>query len=554
MQPNTTVTLYATDFDITNKHVVYADSEGAAYAAVSSFPSKVYTNCYWQRTDGFVFRATGNINEVERFNYCIFENNGKRNYAFITKCQYINDDMTWVYLEIDPWLNFAGQYTFESSPMKRCHPIADTISPTDLNYFPEPFAVQAWNAEEKSEGLASEDALLISLVTAVKTNSYSQQGIDNYFDGLLSLANGTSVTLLKSWAAQIQAGSTSIGATGIQPNTSIVSPGIAGDIIKAFIQNGRSQDIIGMYHVPLYFSGGVTAGTDLAGIPNTRRDVAFNMTWGGMTGNIHWKKVLYSPQFNKLYENLCGNTRMIPVDLYQANKFISGALAFEVFATHGMNGNAILSPSDLPADLGHGYYSVASPSWDRVQLSAYGVDLKALQSNILSTTQTAVTQTANIISAAANPMNILNPVGAVAQSAADVFNAAATLKQSTLAAQAIVQEGAEVVGTGSSTIAAYNESNPLVKIAHYFPSTADILKLEKFFGLYGYNMGGLNVKPVFNNYPYFNYYETEQANIIGRGVPQHYLDDVIAMFNRGVFVYNNIGVYKKLENAQLNHL
>lgn len=36
MAPNTTVTLYATDFDITNKHVVYADSEGAALAAVSS--------------------------------------------------------------------------------------------------------------------------------------------------------------------------------------------------------------------------------------------------------------------------------------------------------------------------------------------------------------------------------------------------------------------------------------------------------------------------------------------------------------------------------------
>lgn len=554
MAPNTTVTLYATDFDITNKHIVYVDSEGAAFAAVSSFPSKVYTNCYWQRTDGFVFRATGNINEVERFNYCIFENDGRRNYAFITKCQYVNDDMTWVYLEIDPWLNFAGQYTFNSSPMRRCHPIADTFSPNDLNYFPEPFAVQAWNSEEKSEGLATEDSLFIWLVTAVKTTSYSQQGIDNYFDGLLSLANGQSVALLKSWANQIQAGSTYVGASGIQPNTSVVSPLIAGDIIKAFIQNGRSQDIIGMYHVPAYFTDNQVVGEDLAGMPNTRRVLTTAFDWGGMTGAVHWKKVLYSAQFNKLYENLCGNTRMIPVEMYAPNKFTSGALSFEVFATLGINGNAMVAPTDLPGDLGHGYYSVASPSWDRVQLSSYGVDLKALQSNIISTTSTAVTNTANLISAAANPMNLLNPIGAEVEFAANTFNAVANLKQSNLQAQAIVQDGAEVVGTSSATIAAYNESNPLVKIAHYFPSTSDLLKLEKFFGLYGYNQGGLNVKPVFQNYPYFNYYETEQANITGRGVPQQYLNAVIAMFNRGVFVYNDIGTYKKLENAALNHL
>lgn len=554
MTPNTTVTLYATDFDITNKHVVYADSEGAALAAVSSFPSVVFTNCYWQRTDGFVFRCNGNINEIERYNYCIFENDGKRNYAFITKCQYVNDAMTWVYLEIDPWLNFAGQYDFNPSPMRRCHPRYDGLQTTMLNYLPEPYQVAAWNTEEKSEGLATEDALLIHLVTAVKTTSYSLSGIDNYFDGMLSLAKGESVTLLKSWAGQIQAGTTTIGATGMQPNTSVVSPAIAGQIIQAFVQNGRQQDIIGMYHIPIYFTGAVAAGEDLAGIPNTRRDLTFAMNWDGNKGAIHWNKVLYSPQFNKLYENLCGNTRMIPVDLYAAATFAAGNLQFEVFATQGINGNAILAPMGLPGDAGHGYYSIASPTWDRVQLSTYGVDLKALQSNILSTTQTAVTGAANIASDIVNPFNVLNPGGAVLNTATDIINTTTALKQNEIQAQAIIQDGAEVVGTNSSTIAAYNESNPLVKLMHYFPSLYDILKLERFFGTFGYNQGGFTCPIVFNNYPYFNYYETVSANISGRGVPQKYINAVIAMFNRGVHVYNNIGVYKNLDNAINNHL
>ena len=116
MTPNTTVTLYATDFDISNRYVIAADSIGEALSIVGAYPSRVYTDCYWQRTDEFVFRCKGNINEVEQYNYCVFLNNGRYTFAFVTKCQYVNDAMTWVYLTIDPWLNFAGQYVSMTVP------------------------------------------------------------------------------------------------------------------------------------------------------------------------------------------------------------------------------------------------------------------------------------------------------------------------------------------------------------------------------------------------------------------------------------------------------
>jgi len=553
MNPNTVVTLYATDFDISNRYVVKAESEGEALGAVSSFPSKVYPDCYWQR-DASAFRATGNINDVKKYNYCTFDNNGKLNFAFITDFTYINDDMTLCHIEIDPWLNYAGQYTFNDSPMIRCHPIADDYTNLNVNFYPEPIGVHSWDVETKEEGFSTEDAKLIHIVTAVKTTSYSQNGIDNYFDGMLSLAKGESVSLLKSWASQIQAGSTAIGATGTQPNTSIVSPLIAGDIIQAFVQNGRAQDIIGMYHVPLYFNNAETAGTDLADIPNYRRVVEFNMTWGNSNSAIVWKKMKYSPQFNKLYENLCGNTRMIPVNLYKPDVFGIGRLNFEVFATQGINGNAILTPNNLPNDIGHGYYSVASPSWDRVQLSTYGVDLKALQSSILSTTKTAAQDTAKIIGDVTNPFKILNPAGAFANAAADVIGAGIDMKQGNIQAQTIIQEGAEVVGTASSTIAAYNESNPLVKIAHYFPSMPDILRLNAYFGTYGYSMGGSPQRIVFGNYPRWNYYETLDASISGRLVPQKDLMKIINRFNNGIFIFNTVGDYKKFGFATANHL
>lgn len=73
------------------------------------------------------------------------------------------------------------------------------------------------------------------------------------------------------------------------------------------------------------------------------------------------------------------------------------------------------------------------------------------------------------------------------------------------------------------------------------------------FGTYGYMWSGANLPIVFKTLPYWNYYETLDASITGKQVPQKYLNQVIAMFNRGVFVFNDTANYKDFSKAADNH-
>lgn len=541
MTPNTTVTLYATDFDITNKHVVYADSEGAALAAVSSFPSRVYTNCYWQRTDGFVFRATGNINDVERYNYCIFENNGKRNFAYITKCQYVNDDMTWVYLEIDPWLNFAGQYNFADSPMRRCHPETDTV--LQGSYSMEPVSIAGWKQENFTAGdYAEGDADDCFLVCQIDT-TLAPDIPNDLFDGIYNILLGQlgSAAQMIAWGSRaLKSGATRIGAK-TQPLTYHVTRGQAVNILNRLAVNGLSDKVVCAYAVPSYLGAASVAKiqtplADINNAPEITEPVVLD--WGGAT--IFWNKLKYSPQFNEFTINLCGNAVEIPWGYIKPNNLISGQLTVKINADMAMDGCATARLEEIDVNANQSSdFMVHSPTWDRVQMVGSGGN----QNKLIGL------ETATIGGIIRAGMTIVqgNAVAGIMETATDIIGG-------TIDAREIVNAGTVETGGGGGSIAGFNMTAPLLNATHYYPKEPEIVKLQKYFGTYGYSWAG-EVKPiVFNTLPHWNYYETMGAVITGRGVPQRYLKQVIDMFNRGVFVYNTIGDYKHLENAMSNHL
>lgn len=549
MNPNTVVTLYATDFDISNRYVVKAESEGEALGVVSSYPNKVYPDCYWQR-DASAFRATGNINDVKKYNYCTFENNGKLNFAFITDFTYINDDMTLCHVEIDPWLNYAGQYVFNDSPMKRCHPERDTLG---NNILSEPVQVDGWNYTLVERGKASDDSSYVYLVTAINPRKYEVGSLVNEFwDGLYQLFNEKQPSSLKSWSDAYD-GSNAMTGVGDsaqpQPCTSAGNADSIGEVITALCQNGKESSIIACYHIPMYFlNGEAAAGIPVStGLPSKRFDEDLPLTWGGVT--IHWNKIKASPQFNTVIMNITGNSKEVPYDLIKTDAIQAGTLKFEITTNQGLNGCATCSPNDLKrGDNGKGIFSISSKQWDKIQYGVNALDYLGVLKPIMGMASGLLTGILGIGGASVVGNMSLGRLGSIMGSAEQMVHSGMQLEQT------LQNTGKTIGSSNASTIASYNDTAGLLILEHTFPSSIAIAKIESFFGTYGYNQGNMVRPIIFGNYPHWNYYETQEASITGKSVPQKDLIKIIQRFNTGIFIFNSVADYKDFSKSSSNHL
>ncbi len=533
MTPNTTVTLYATDFDISNRYVIAANSTGEALAIVSAYPSITFDNCYWQRTDSFIFRCNGNINEIEQYNYCVFVNNGKYNFAFITKCQYVNDAMTWVYLEIDPWLNFAGQYTFHNSPMIRCHPPDDS----QRNYYTEPIEVEKWNIRKETFGdPGTADVYKLCLVTKLNALSYTQMSVADALTGVMDIINGNGIATYQTFLTSFQSGGTLIVGLHPQAPTYLGTMSEIANLMKKILQVGRESDILGAYYVPSHVMNDTSSGYKPTMQPFA---TILPMTSIPPDSQYHWKKMSYSEQFNRLSVNVCGNITYIPY-----NEFLGdlSSLNLHIAADPGQNGciycwfdNSILNNANA--------YMMHSAKWDTVQLSGYAVNETAFIGSGLGIGKTAFDTVSRTISNAMS-LDFAGLVGDLGGGAIDIANQG-------LNALEIIKSGGYAGGQSLSSMAAFNMNYPLVTLTHEHMFNDS--KLDEMFGTYGYTQNGDIMPITFKNLPYWSFYHCKDAAIDGRQVPQKYLSQIINRFNSGIFVFNDVASFKKFERAQSNH-
>lgn len=547
MTPNTTVTLYATPFDISNKYVIAADSPGEALSIVSSYPSKVYTDCYWQRDNDFVFRANGNINEVEQYNYCVYLNNGRYNFAFITQCDYVNDAMTLVHLATDPWLNFAGQYVFHDSPMVRCHPSSDNS--TEGLHTSEPMNVLLNVFTQVSGGLYNEDSTMTYLVTTLKSTSLPDvTAITDYWNGMLALAQQTSVSGLINWSLQLRSGYTYAG-NAIQPNTSVGTTAI-DRIVDAFIQNGMQSAIIAAYHVPTSLIPGGTA-IDAQTLPLEVIHKHLNID---MPIAPKWRKTKVSPQFRKIVLNCAGNSRDIPLEFMAAKLYSGGTLDIDIITNPNMFGNFTAQVQGI-SDTFKQMFQCVSPVWDRVPLVGYGVDQMVFKQAIYNTVTNVASTGFDTIGQLTDKINWVKQgvVGTLAAAGREVAEGVAAEYQNAMNTQQRVLNGGIAIGGASASISAYNQTAPLFKAISFTPSGPDVMKIDRTFGTYGYIMDGEIVPIEFKTLPYWKYYQTQEAAIEGRKVPQRYLSQIIQRFNAGIFIFNDVASYKDFSRALDNH-
>lgn len=530
MTPNTTVTLFATPFDATNKYVVKAESEAEAFSIVSSFPSKEFTNCYWQRNYS-AFRANGNINEISRYNYCVFENNGKKNFAFITSLEYHNDAYTDVNIQLDFWLNYAGQYTFQPSPMRRCHPEQDRYyesmegEPIDIAaYVPN----EVYNSNTPT-GYTDE---FVHVITTVNALTFRDQPVD-YWDAFakMFLGEGNQFGTLLNELKMTPCNCDGI----IQGNTSICDSEKLSMLVESFEKAGRTDCIVTAYRVPTAARIMGLNAFDYADLPG-RLD-SFNISRGFTSVITYWNKIKYSPQFNHITINLGGNIKEYSTAIAGVT---NDQLQFVAYSNQSENGCTRINCIDYK-NANEGV--VFSPSWDKVQIAGVGSERAAFIKSMVNLIPgiSTVSRTMQNYQPLKNRGNFHDVVGAIGD-----------LISEGMAIPTQVQGQGYLIGNNAENLTSFCLRNPLYTCAWYIPMDSDLERINNMFCTYGYSYDG-EVKPITFPMPIWSYYQTQEAVITGNTVPQEAIARCISRFNAGIFVFNNVSQYKNFSLSALNH-
>lgn len=136
IEPNTTLKLLKNvPLDTTYQNTLYWESSNSGKQAQTNyFNSKVKystpANTY-QRVNKGVLRYPLNANYLYDCNYCMFQNSyfgySKWFYAFITKVEYVNENMSEVYYTLDPIQSWYFDFVLNKTFIARSHTTTDPI-------------------------------------------------------------------------------------------------------------------------------------------------------------------------------------------------------------------------------------------------------------------------------------------------------------------------------------------------------------------------------------------------------------------------------------------
>lgn len=127
--PQTDVYLIKSPLEEDNQNQLTFSSKTAQANYFSNLPHILLQGFTYQRKDNII-RVPRHIDDIRTYNYVMYKNNAyddKFFYAFITKMEYINDNMTAVTIKTDVMQTWLFDIDFKSSFVEREHVNNDTI-------------------------------------------------------------------------------------------------------------------------------------------------------------------------------------------------------------------------------------------------------------------------------------------------------------------------------------------------------------------------------------------------------------------------------------------
>lgn len=171
--PSTTIKFVNIPIEIDQKNQLTFASTTAQLAYFNSISNTItISNCTYQRKDGYV-RVPRSFDTLQTYNYCFYQNtahSAKWFFAFVEGLEYLNDEMTKVYIKTDVWQTYQFDITFKKCFVEREHVNDDTVG---LHTLPEGLETGEYimNASDYYSGL--DDYYYVMQVTEWPTSHTS---------------------------------------------------------------------------------------------------------------------------------------------------------------------------------------------------------------------------------------------------------------------------------------------------------------------------------------------------------------------------------------------
>lgn len=517
-----TVYLFDSPFDDSNKHLLLPSNkstEGFLQALIGAFPYKRYDNVTWER-QGQTFRCPVRADELKRYNYMAYQNGDKIEFAFVIDYQYVNNKLTYVSTQVDYWATYIDKYEFHDSPIYRQHPASDGLF---ANWIPETCQIDRWDISRTEFGDHEDDDDTVMLLTANDTDTYKERMTD-FFAAIATFAMGD-YGQMGDFFSTVKVSPCNCNGL-IQSNTSRLSRDEAVEIVQRYAKCGRQEDIIGAYHIPKPFAT-IKTGENITDIADVHGEIEITQEY---SEKPLWNKIRISPQFNKLTVNCGGSAKEYDFRYFDESALLQNKYIFKWTANQSQLGGIIITPDSYGNGL-NGDYSLASATWDNVQLSTTQLNTNGVARDVGTFGLATI---GNVLS--------LN----IGQQLKDTEEFAENLG-------ARYEESDITIGNPTGSITMYNAMFPMISIAWYKPSIQDLKKLNSYFCMYGYNYNGALATIETDSLPIVNYVHTSGAIVTATDCPQNAIRYMQSLLDTGVWFWHGVDNYKRTDKILENH-
>lgn len=515
--PQSEVRLLKTPLEKDSEHTLNFSTINDQTAYFLTKVIKSYTDFTYIREQQAIV-VPENYDQIYTCNYLMYKNNGFNNkyfYAFITKMEYVSENSTRIYFEIDSFQTWYFQINMNQVFIEREHVSDDTIG---LHTVPETLEhgeyVQATNYTRTN--FIGNPCICIEATRLIGLGNISGGSIQN------KIFSGTIKYLFKD-------------------DQTSYAWGTANEFLKQFDSEGYGESITGIYMIPAKYTNYATwheirtgSGLYYGRLNSDHNNIPFDFgdftatTPSTLAGN-------YTPVNNKLYcfpyrYCLISNSAGTEVPMHYEN-FENNSPVFQIQGAITPGCSIKMTPLNYK---GVSYNFDESIDSGKLPICSWSSDM---YTNWL--TQTSVnrtlTEVGGIIKAVAGGAQII--AGDTTGGLSNIGSGIGDIKNNLLEKYEHSFMPSQAKGNVNSGDINFSTGNTDFIFYHYSIKPEYSRIIDEFFTKYGYQVNRLKT-PEINSRRNFNYIKTIDCNFTG-DIPQEDLQKIKDIFNKGVTIWHN---------------
>lgn len=531
--PHTELKLLKCPLDNDNLNQLTFSSENEQFKFFNKLPSLDVDNFTYQRKDGII-RYPAHVDSILDYNYVMYRNDNysdKWFYAFITKMEYINDNMTNISIQTDPYQTWQFNIEWKKSYVEREHVNDDSVG---LHTIPEGLETGDYVCGSSSRIFEGVDTYIV--VSVSDAPSEISPRLVKTYNGIFS---GTEPFLFRDAQS-------------------------ATNFIRAMALDAKMDAIVSVYLAPQKLFTGQTLSWSIITVTRDGHSISFEVSRVPISSDSVVMQTSssfsplstlngYTPKNNKLktypynyfyISNNCGTE--VP---FKYEDFINNTAVFKTAGCLTPSCSIRCVPIDYKklddsnsstkffhAGITVGKYPICSWSND-----AY---VNWLTSNSLNIGMKALGGITGIIGGAAliatgggamvGAGMIAGGIGMITDSAKEQYQHSLTPDQAQ--------------GNTNSGDVAFSSHKIEVSLFQMTLRSEYAKVIDDYFSMFGYKVNSMKV-PNITGRKNWNYVKTLQANIEG-DIPDEDMNEIKNIFNRGITLWHNPSTF--LDYSQNN--